>query len=283
MKMSEAGIGHNGQLAEHAHQIRRNAVRQASLQGQGFVGQALGAADMLAVAFFHAMKYRADDPTWEGRDRFQLSAGHCAISLYSALAEAGFFPIDELDTYGCDGSRLPMSSMWPFTPGVEMSGGSIGLGLPMAVGRGLGLRLKKSDAFVYTMMGDGELGEGPTWEAAQAAVHHRLSNIIALVDVNRVQADGPMPQVMNTEPLHEKWAAFGWYVQRVDGNDIAALVEAFDNARNSTEPKPRMILCDTRMGHGIPFIEEREKIHFVKLEPEDWTRAFEVLDAGRTA
>jgi transketolase len=279
--MNEPSIGHNRQLADHALKIRKNAVRQAAPHGQGFVGQALGAADILTVAFFHAMRYRADEPSWEGRDRFFLSAGHCGISLYSALAEAGFFPVEELDTYGCDDSRLPMSSMWPYTPGVEMSGGSIGLGLPMAVGTALGLRLKKSDAFVYAMMGDGELGEGPTWEAAQAAVHHRLSNIVALVDVNGVQADGRMAQVLCTEPLHDKWAAFGWYVQRVDGNDIPALVDAFDKARDCTEAKPRIILCDTRMGHGIPFIEAREKLHFVRLEPEDWQRAFEVLDAGR--
>ena len=167
--MNQAGIGHNEQLAEHARKIRKNALRQAALQGQGFVGQALGQADLLAVAFFHALHYRPDDPMWEGRDRFLESQGHCGIALYAALAEAGFFPEEELDTYGCDDSRLPMSTMWPYTPGVEMSGGSIGLGLPMAVGMAMGLKLKKSDSFVYAMMGAGGLGEGPPWEAAPSA------------------------------------------------------------------------------------------------------------------
>jgi len=282
-EMSVTGIGHNSQLAERAHRVRRNALRMAELQGQGYVGQALGVADLLAVMYFHAMRGRPEEPNWEERDRFLLSVGHYAIAHYAVLAEAGYIPEDELDSYGCDDSRLPMSGMAAYTPGAEMSGGSIGLGLPMAVGMGLGLKARKSSSFIYSFMGDGELGEGPTWEAAQSAAHFNLDNIIAVIDVNNMQADGPSREVLRTEPLVQKWEAFGWYVQRVDGNDIPALVAAFDNARNLGEAKPRIIICDTHMGRGVPFIEAREKIHFVRLEPQDWKNAYEALDAGRNA
>ncbi|MCG8483865.1 MAG: thiamine pyrophosphate-dependent enzyme, partial [Clostridia bacterium] len=209
-------------VEERAYRIRKNAIRMGEVQQQGFIAQALGVADVMAVAYFHAMNYLPQEPNWEGRDRFLLSVGHIAIGHYAALAEAGFIPEDELDTYACDDSRLPMSGMTSYTPGMEMSGGSIGLGLPMAVGMGFGLKQKKSSSLVYTLMGDGELAEGPTWEAAISAANYNLDNVIAIIDVNGIQADGLTVNIMNTEPLHEKFEAFGWYVQRVDGNDLSA-------------------------------------------------------------
>ena len=268
-------------LRERAYRIRKNAIRMAEVEKQGFISQALGVADVLAVAYFHAMEYRPEEPDWEGRDRFLLSVGHIAIGLYAALTEAGFIPEEELDTYAADDSRLPMSGMTSYTPGMEMSGGSIGLGLPMAVGMAMGLKQKKSSSFVYTLMGDGELAEGPTWEAAISAANHVLDNIIALVDVNGIQADGPTVDTMKTEPLQDKFEAFGWYVQRVDGNDISALISAFDNARNSEEKKPRMILCDTKPGMGVKFLLDLEKSHFIRLEDEDWKRAYRALEQGK--
>lgn len=274
-------IGHNEDLAERAYRIRRNALRMGEVQGQGYIAQALGISDVLAVAYFHALRYRPEDPEWEGRDRFLLSMGHYAIALYAVLIEAGVIPEAELETYGCDDSRLPMSGMAPYTPGMEMSGGSLGLGLPIAIGMALGLKRKKSDRFVYNILGDGELDEGPTWEAALAGGHHKLDNLIAMVDVNNQQADGPSMDILRTEPLVEKWTAFGWYTQRVDGNDIPALVKAFDNARECRDPKPRMIICDTKMGRGVPFLESREKNHFIRVDANEWQLALEALDAGR--
>src|SRR5690242_14240715 len=144
------------------------------VQGQGYIAQALGIADVLALAYFHAMSWRADEPEWEGRDRFLLSIGHYAIALYAALLEAGIIPEDELESYGCDDSRLPMSGMASYTPGMEISGGSLGHGLPLAIGFCLGLKRKRSASFVYNLLSDGELDEGSTWEAAMAASHHRL-------------------------------------------------------------------------------------------------------------
>ncbi len=273
----------NVSLERRAWRIRRYAVRMAAVQGQGYIGQALGVADILAVAWFHALRYRPDDPAWEGRDRFLLSVGHYAIALYAALIEAGILPEEELETYGCDDSRLPMSGMASHTPGMEISGGSLGQGLPIAVGMALALRHKRNPAFVHNLMSDGELEEGATWEAAMAAAHHRLERLICIVDFNDQQADGRSREVLSADPVEEKWRAFGWHAQRVDGNDIAALVAAFDEARALSEPRPRVIVCDTRMCRGVPFLERREIAHFVRVAPEEWERALAALDRAEPA
>ncbi|MHA7063224.1 transketolase [Azospirillum argentinense] len=281
--MDTTQLGHNVPLTERAYRIRRNAVLMGEVQGQGYIGQALDIADVLAVSYFHAMRYRPEDPHWEGRDRFLLSNGHYAIALYAALIEAGIVPTDELETYGSDDSRLPMSGMAAYTPGMEMSGGSLGLGLSIAVGIALGLKRKASDNRVYTLFSDGELDEGSVWEAIMSAAHYKLDNLIGIVDVNNQQADGPSTQVMAFEPLVDKLEAFGWFVQRVDGNDMDAVVAAFDAARDHPEPKPRMIVCDTKMGKGVPFLEAREKNHFIRVDAHEWKLALDALDAGRTA
>lgn len=265
--------GHNLSLARRAHNIRRYALRMGEVQGQGYIAQALGVADLLATAYFHAMRYRPEDPEWEGRDRFYLSIGHYAIALYAALIEAGIIPEGELETYGADNSRLPMSGMAAYTPGMEITGGSLGHGLPIAVGACLGLRRKGSDAFVYTLFSDGELDEGATWEAVMSASNWKLRNLIGLVDVNNMQADGPSTEVMNFEPLAPKLEAFGWQVQRVDGNDLEALVAAFDVARATNFDGPRVIVCDTKMAKGIDFLEARERSHFLRVEPQEWAEA----------
>jgi transketolase len=266
-------------LANSAYRIRRYAVQMGEIQGQGYVGQALGYADVLAVAYCHAMNFKPENPDWEQRDRFLLSHGHYAIAHYAAMLESGIISEDEMETYGCDDSRLPMSGMASYTPGMEISGGSLGQGLAIGVGIALGLRHQKINAFVYNSMSDGELDEGATWEAAMGASHHQLSNLICLVDINNQQADGVPSQIMGFEPLVDKWQAFGWHVQRVDGNDLFAVRDAFDIARNLTEKKPRVILFDTLMGKGVPFLEAREKNHFIRVDPPEWKQALEILDA----
>jgi len=267
-------------LRQRATGIRDHALRMAAVQGQGYVGQALGIADVLAVAYFAALTFRADDPGWDGRDRFLLSIGHYAIALYAALIEAGVIPLAERDSYGADDSRLPMSGMSHTTPGMEISGGSLGHGLPIAVGMCLGLRRKGSGSMVYTLLSDGELNEGATWEAAMSASHWRLGNLIAIVDVNNMQADGPSTQILGFEPLADKWRAFGWWVTRVDGNDIDAVLSAFDAARAVPDAQPRIIICDTLMGRGVPFLETRDKTHFIRIEPQEWDLALAALHAG---
>lgn len=268
------------ELARSAWNIRRYALRMGEVQGQGYVGQALGWADVLATAYCHAMALRPAEPEWEGRDRFLLSHGHYAIALYAALLEAKVLPEEELETYGSDDSRLPMSGMATYTPGMEISGGSLGQGLAIGVGHALGLRMKGSESFVYVSMSDGELNEGAVWEAAMSAAHHGLGNLINLVDLNRQQADGACEDILRFEPLEDKWKAFGWHVQRVDGNDLAAVVAAFDTARAVTEAVPRVILFDTLMGKGVPFLETREKNHFIRVEADEWQVALAELDAG---
>jgi transketolase len=275
--------GHNVSLADRAFNIRRHALKMGEVQGQGYIAQALGVADVLAVSYFHAMNYRPDDPEWEERDRFLLSIGHYAIALYAALIEAGIIPEDEYITYGGDDSRLPMSGMAAYTPGMEITGGSLGQGLPIAIGVALALKRKQSSAKVYCLFSDGEIDEGSVWEAAMSAGSYGLDNLIAIVDVNNMQADGPSKSILNFEPLAPKFEAFNWHTQRVDGNDIDALVQAFDAAKYAPEPKPRIIICDTKMAKGVDFLEARERNHFLRVEADEWTKALAVLEAGRRA
>jgi len=166
---------------------------------------------------------------------------------------------------------------------MEMSGGSLGQGLTIAVGRCLGLKRKASDNFVYTLFSDGELDEGAIWEGIMSAAHWKLDNLIAMVDVNNQQADGPSTQIMAFEPLVPKLEAFGWFTQRVDGNDIDAVAAAFRAAREHRGAQPRMIICDTRMGCGVPFLEQREKNHFIRVDADEWQLALQALEAGRQA
>ena len=270
--------GHNVSLRERARRIRRHALRMGEVQGQGYIAQALGVADVLAVSYFHALASRPEEPEWEGRDRFLLSVGHYAIALYAALIEAGVIPEDEIESYGGDDSRLPMSGMAACTPGMEITGGSLGHGLGIAVGMALGLKRKKSTSFVYNLFSDGELDEGSTWEAVMSAGSFGLDNLIGIVDVNNMQADGPSTQQLNFEPLKPKFDAFNWFAQRVDGNDIDALVDAFDKARNHPGKQPRIIICDTKMGRGVPFLEARERNHFLLVEADEWRMALDIVD-----
>jgi transketolase len=272
-------------VAAAAHRMRHHILTMGEAQGQGYVGQALGAADLLATVYTDQLRLRPDEPSWPGRDRFLLSTGHYAIGLYAALAEAGIVPADELATYGSDGSRLPMSGMATYTPGMEISGGSLGHGLTIAVGMALGLRLHGSSSRVFTFLSDGELDEGATWEAAMGASHHRLGLLTALVDINALQADGPTAGVLRTEPVADKWAAASWFVQRVDGNDVPALITAFDAVAERARPEgtPSVILCDTRVGRGVPLLETREKAHFMHIDEHEWDICRQQLTEGATA
>jgi len=266
-------------LRDSAYRIRHNALDMGEVQGQGYIGQALGVADILAVVYADQLRYRADDPHWPDRDRFLLSIGHYAIALYAALAEAGIIPTSELETYGSDGSRLPMSGMASYTPGMEISGGSLGHGLAVATGMALGLRRQGNPARVYNLLSDGELDEGSTWEAALACAHHGLDNVTAIVDVNALQADGPTVGVLRTEPITDKWRAFGWHAVRADGNDIPALVTAFDQLRTH-RGSPSVLICDTHIGSRVPLLETREKAHFMRVEAHEWQIARDQLEEG---
>jgi transketolase len=253
-------------LRFRANNLRRHMLTMARGQGAGYVGQGLGIADVLAALYFHELRYDPADPRSAGRDRFLLSTGHYSIALWAVLAEAGVIPVTELATYGADDSRLDMSTL-DTTPGVEVIGGSLGHGLGQGVGQALGLRLDSSDARVFVELSDGEMQEGATWEAAMAGSHFRLDNLVALVDCNGIQADGPI--VLDMEPVADKWRAFGWETQEIDGNDLKAITAALATARDRSA-RPKAIILRTLPGKGVPTIERREKAHFVRIDPGEW-------------
>ncbi|RWC71940.1 MAG: transketolase [Mesorhizobium sp.] len=266
LRNSPPGYADIGALERKAMLLRRHMLTMARGQGQGYIGQGLGIADVLAALYFHELRYDPGNLGWPDRDRFLLSTGHYSIALWAALAEAGIIPVDELVTYGADNSRLEMSTL-DTTPGVEMIGGSLGHGLGQGVGQALGLRVDRSDARVFVELSDGEMQEGSTWEAAMSASHFKLDGLVALIDCNGIQADGPV--VLDMEPVADKWRAFGWQTAEIDGNDMTAVVGALADARNRNG-KPKAIILRTRPGKGVPRIETSEKSHFFRIDVAQW-------------
>jgi transketolase len=263
-------------LKERAKAMRRHMLRMSRAMGQGYLAQGLGIADALAALYFHELRYDPANPQWDARDRFILSTGHYSIALWAAFAEAGMIPLDELDSYGRDRSRLEMSTM-DTTPGVEMIGGSLGHGLGQAVGMALGLRLNKSDARVFAEFSDGETQEGSTWEAMMAGGGFGLDNLVALIDCNGIQADGKI--VIDIEPVAAKCRAFGWDTVEIDGNVMADIVTALHGARQR-DGRPKAIVLRTLPGRGIATLERREKAHFVRVEPHEWASFAQELEAS---
>lgn len=253
-------------LKARATNLRRHMLTMARGQGAGYIGQGLGIADALTALYFHELRHDPHNLAWPGRDRFLLSTGHYSIALWAALAEAGIIPLDELVTYGADHSRLEMSTL-DTTPGVEMIGGSLGHGLGQGVGQALGLRLDQSDARVFVELSDGEMQEGSTWEAAMSASHFRLDGLIALVDCNGIQADGPV--VLDMEPVAGNWSSFGWETFEIDGNDMDAVVGTLAAARQRNG-RPKAIVLRTLPGKGVRRIEQSEKSHFFRVEIDQW-------------
>lgn len=264
-------------LRSRAHALRRHMVDMASRLGQGYLGQGLGIADALTALYFHEMRYDPQDPGWVERDRFVLSTGHYSIALWAALAEAGTIPVEELETYGADQSRLEMSTL-ETTPGVEMIGGSLGHGLGQAVGMALGQRLAGRDARVFCELSDGELQEGSTWEAAIGGATFGLDNLVALIDCNGIQADGRITVAL--EPVADKWRAFGWDTTELDGNDMGQLVHGLAGAR-SRNGRPKALVLRTLPGRGVPLLETREKAHFIRVEPDEWAVIRRQLEEAR--
>ena len=249
------------ELEIKARELRVDVIRSLTSAGSGHLGGSLGLADVFAVLYFHELKHNPAEPLWSERDRLVLSIGHVAPILYAALANSGYFDREELLTLRKFGSRLQGHPGRDHgLPGIELSAGSLGQGLSVAVGMALADKMDKNRRRVYVVLGDGELQEGSVWEAAMSASHYNLDNLIALVDRNRVQIDGRVKNVMEIEPLADKWKAFGWYVIECDGNSIDELIHAFEKARSIVE-KPVVILANTLMGKGIPEIENDYRWH----------------------
>jgi len=248
-------------LNEKAYKIRKLTLESIYHAGSGHTGGSLGLADIFSVLYFHQMKHKADNPKWSERDRLVLSIGHVAPVHYATLALAGYFPIGELNTLRKLGSRLQGHPGRDFgLEGLELSAGSLGQGLSVAVGMALAAKHQNEKHQIYAIVGDGELQEGSIWEAAMSAAHYNLDNLTVIVDRNGVQIDGSTEDVMKLEPLDKKWDAFGWNVIKCNGNEIAEIKEAFDKTLTNNS-KPNVIIATTKMGKGIAEIEDEYLWH----------------------
>ena len=243
-----------------AKKLRRHIISMIGRAGSGHPGGSLSAVEIVTTLYFKVLRHKPQDPWWVDRDRFILSKGHAAPVLYAALAESGYFPVDELVTLRQLDSRLQGHTDRVTTPGVEMSAGALGQGLSFAIGVALAGRLNSQDYRVYVLLGDGECDEGQIWEAAMAAAHFKLDNLVAIVDNNGQQIDGWNRDVMNLDPFNKKWQAFGWHVIEVDGHDLARLITAFDRAK-LVKGKPTDIIAHTIKGKGVSFMENNPDFH----------------------
>jgi transketolase len=248
------------ELKEMAKKLRRHVITMISTAGSGHPGGSLSAADILTVLYFKVLRYDAENPLWSGRDRFILSKGHAAPILYAALAEAGYFSTTELATLRKFGSRLQGHTDRKYTPGVEMSAGSLGMGLSFAVGIALAARLDSKTYRTYVLLGDGECQEGQTWEAALSAAHFKLDNLTAIVDYNGIQLSGWTRDIMKLEPFTRKWQAFGWCTIHIDGHDFDQILYACQRAKR-TKNRPTVIIARTIKGKGVSFMENNVAFH----------------------
>ncbi|MBR3226744.1 MAG: transketolase [Atopobiaceae bacterium] len=260
-------------------QMRAHIVEMLAAAGSGHPGGSLSATEIIASLYFKHMRVDPARPDWPERDRFVLGKGHAAPALYAALAMRGFFPEDELVTLRKLGSRLQGHPCRTDTPGVDMSTGSLGQGLSVANGMALAGRLDGLDYWVYCVMGDGEIQEGQVWEAAMSAAHYKLDHVIAFVDHNGLQIDGANDQVMGVEPIDDKFAAFGWHTQRIDGHDLAA-IDAAIAAAKAEHGRPSVIVCDTVKGRGVSFMENVVDWHGVAPDAAQAEVALAEIRAG---
>ncbi len=243
-----------------AKRLRRHIISMIGKAGSGHPGGSLSAVEIVTALYFKVLRHKPADPGWSDRDRFILSKGHAAPLLYATLAECGYFPVDELTTLRQMDSRLQGHTDRMVTPGVEMSAGALGQGLSFAIGVALAGRLNAQDYRVYVLLGDGECDEGQIWEAAMAAAHYKVDNLVAIVDNNGLQIDGWNRDVMNLDPFNKKWQAFGWHVIEVDGHSFTQLIDAFDRAKR-VKGQPVVIIAHTIKGKGVSFMENNVDFH----------------------
>ncbi len=268
-------------LKEKARILRIEILKMLTESGSGHTGGSLSAADIVTALYFYKMRHKPKDPKWGERDRFILSKGHAAPLLYAALALSGYFNKPLLKTLRKLGSPLQGHPCSKMLPGVEISTGSLGQGLSIANGIAMGLKLDGLDSRVYCLLGDGETQEGQVWEAAMTAAHYRLDNLCAIIDNNGLQIDGYCCDVMSIEPIVNKWEAFGWYVIDINGHDMEAIVNAFDEAE-TVKMKPVMIVARTVKGKGVSFFEGKVEYHGITPTPEELERALKELgDDGK--
>lgn len=263
-------------IEQKAAILRLNILDMIGVGKAGHLGGSCSCADIVAALYFHKMKIDPANPKWEDRDRFLLSKGHAALVQYAALAEAGFFSKEEFKTIKDFGAMLQGHPDMNKTPGVEANSGSLGQGLSVANGLGLGLRLQGRKSKVYVIIGDGESQEGQVWEAAMAASHYKIDNVVAIVDNNKLQATGPIVDRFNSNPIVPKWLSCGWNVIEINGHDVSQIIEALDKA-DEVKGKPTVIIAETVKGKGVPFAENNPAYHYGTMTQEQYGRATEEL------
>ncbi len=269
------------QLELKANDMRVDIIRMIGEAKSGHPGGSLSCIDILTALYFDVMRHDPENPAWEGRDYFILAKGHAAPAQYAALAHAGYFPTEELMTLRKLGTRLQGHPDRNLCPGVEVSTGSLGQGLSIAAGMACGLRLDGKDNTVFTVLGDGECEEGQVWEAAMFAAHNKLDNLIAIIDNNGLQIDGPITAVCNPEDLGAKFAAFGWDVVQLDGHDMTALQSTLAALRDSRGGKPVAVIAHTVKGKGVSFMENQTSWHGTAPKPDQVAAALEELARAR--
>ncbi len=265
-------------LQKIASNVRCEILAMITHTGSGHPGGSLSAAEVVVALYFHKMRHKPDNPKWDGRDRFVLSKGHACPLAYACLAEAGYFPKSELQNLRKINSMLQGHPDMNKTPGIEASTGSLGQGLSIANGMALALRLDKKENRVYVLLGDGELQEGEVWEAAMFAAHNKLDNLTAIVDKNGLQIDGETKDIMNVEPIADKFKAFNWNVIEIDGHDFAQIINALEEAEK-VKGKPTMIVADTVKGKDVSFMENVCDFHGKALNEEQLGKALKELEA----
>ena len=264
------------QLKIKACKIRMGVIEGTYHAHSGHPGGSLSIADVLAYLYEAEMNLRPEEPKWEDRDRFVLSKGHCAPALYAALAERGYFDKSELQSLRHTGAMLQGHPDMKGTPGVDMSTGSLGQGISAADGMALSAKINQKDYRVYTVLGDGEIEEGQVWEAAMFAAAKKLDNLVAVIDNNNLQIDGPITEVNSPYPIPEKFAAFGWNVIEIDGHDFAQIEAAFDSAK-SVKGKPTAIVMKTTKGKGVSYMENQVGWHGTAPNEEQYHQAMNEL------
>ncbi len=248
-------------LKKVAAEIRCECLKSIYEAKSGHPGGSFSCAEIMSVLFFNKMNIKVNEPLWQDRDRFILSKGHVAPVLYTTLALRGFFPVEELKTLRKLNSRLQGHPAYKKLPGVDMVSGSLGQGLSVGLGMRLAAGIKGQNFKVYVLLGDGEVQEGQVWEAAMAAAHMKVKNLIAILDYNRVQLDGTVGEIMEVAPIDEKWASFGWKVVYADGHDVGDLLRATDEAVKLAGEGPVVIIAKTVKGKGVSFMENKAAWH----------------------
>lgn len=265
------------ELQQFACRIRIETIRALGVMGVGHIGGAMSMADLMAVLYGKVLNVDPRDPRKEDRDWVVVSKGHSGPSLYAALALKGYFPVEELRTINQPGTRLPSHCDRNRTPGVDISTGSLGQGMSLAIGVALGNQMKGLHSYTYLVLGDGECQEGQVWEGALFAPQHKLDHLIAFVDYNKKQLDGFTRDICDLGELDRKFQDFGWFTQRIDGNDVAALLKAIEAAKAS-RGKPSMIVMDTVKGKDCTFAEDVYYNHHMAFTPEQAVQAIQALE-----